>query len=165
MKRSPLNQASTETTVDPVRKWSTTVSNKPEMVEKNHEAEVVLCQEGWLFQKRVLKVCSHLKQENGVPASASCCLDQGKDTILCRSAHFKFNCLCSFYLHLNQLEEELRQQILENGVAGTISQQLKDKLRKVKLPASYSYKHVLIPLVTKTLICFALMERVTLNRR
>lgn len=101
MKQSPLNQPSAETTVDPVHKRSTTVGNKPEMVEKNHKAYAMLCQEGWPFQKRVLKVCSHLKQENAVPASASasCCLDQGKETISCKSAHFKFNCLCTFYLH------------------------------------------------------------------
>ncbi|XP_056235520.1 tudor domain-containing protein 5 [Seriola aureovittata] len=84
VKQSPLSQPSTETTPSPVCKKSTTVSNKPNTVEKNQEAEQELCKEGQLFQKRVL-----------------------------------------------ELEEELQQRILENGVAGTISQELKDKLRKV----------------------------------
>ncbi|XP_045905355.1 tudor domain-containing protein 5 isoform X1 [Micropterus dolomieu] len=79
---SPLNQRSAETTSGSVCKASTSVSKKPEVVEKE-QADPEL-QEGCLFEKNVLK-----------------------------------------------LEEELRQQILENGIAGTISQELKDKLRKV----------------------------------
>ncbi|XP_035508742.1 tudor domain-containing protein 5 [Morone saxatilis] len=72
VKQSPLSKPSTVTTLGPVHK------------ESIQEANPEFCQEGRLFQKRVLK-----------------------------------------------LEEELRHQILENGVAGTISQELKDKLRKV----------------------------------
>ncbi|XP_039984228.1 tudor domain-containing protein 5 isoform X2 [Xiphias gladius] len=79
VKQSPLNQPSTEITLGPVCKKSTTVNNMPKPENKPE-----LCQEGGFFQKRVLK-----------------------------------------------LEEELRQRILENGLAGTISQELKDKLRKV----------------------------------
>ncbi len=78
MKQSPLNQPSTETTLGPVHEEITTVSNKPEMVEKNQEVDPELCQEGRLFEKRVLKVCSHLKQENGEPAS--CCLEEDMRT-------------------------------------------------------------------------------------
>ncbi|XP_074490860.1 tudor domain-containing protein 5 isoform X1 [Sebastes fasciatus] len=84
VKQSPLDQPVTKTTLGPVHKESITVSNKPQMVEENQEADPELCEEGGLFQKRVIK-----------------------------------------------LEEELRQRILENGVAGTISQELKDKLQKV----------------------------------
>ncbi|KAK1897408.1 Tudor domain containing protein 5 [Dissostichus eleginoides] len=84
VKQSPPNQRTYENTFCPVQKESTNVSNMPQVVEKNHEGDPELCQEGQLFEKRVLK-----------------------------------------------LEEELRLQILENGVAGSISQDLKDKLRKV----------------------------------
>uniref|UniRef100_A0A3Q1IVJ0 Tudor domain-containing protein 5 n=1 Tax=Anabas testudineus TaxID=64144 RepID=A0A3Q1IVJ0_ANATE len=81
VKQSPLNQSSTETTL--VHKESAAVSKKTEVVEKNQDVELEICQEGHLFQKRVIK-----------------------------------------------LEEELRLNILKNGLAGTITQELKDKLRK-----------------------------------
>ncbi|XP_031715542.1 tudor domain-containing protein 5 [Anarrhichthys ocellatus] len=83
VKESPLNQPAAETTFGPVHKESTT-GHKAQVVEKNQEANPEQCQEGQLFQKRVL-----------------------------------------------ELEEELRQRILKNGVAGTISPELKDKLREV----------------------------------
>ncbi|XP_047192939.1 tudor domain-containing protein 5 isoform X2 [Scophthalmus maximus] len=84
VKQGHLNQPLAETTLGPDCKLCVTVSNEPIVVEKNQEAEPELCQEGQLFQKRVIK-----------------------------------------------LEEELRQRILENGVAGTISPELKEKMRKV----------------------------------
>ncbi|XP_059197896.1 tudor domain-containing protein 5 isoform X2 [Centropristis striata] len=83
-KQSPLTQPDTKTTLGPVDQESSTLSNKPQVVDKNKEGDSELCQDAQLFQKRLL-----------------------------------------------MLEEELRQRILENGVAGTISQELKDKLRKV----------------------------------
>uniref|UniRef100_A0A8C2WE65 Tudor domain-containing protein 5 n=1 Tax=Cyclopterus lumpus TaxID=8103 RepID=A0A8C2WE65_CYCLU len=83
IKQSPVNQPATEPTISPVHNESTT-ANKPQVVEKNQEVKPEQCQEGQLFQKRVL-----------------------------------------------ELEEAFRQRILENGVAGTISPELKDKLQEV----------------------------------
>ncbi|XP_041648268.1 tudor domain-containing protein 5 [Cheilinus undulatus] len=84
VKQSPPYQPSPQTAWNLHTEDLTSVSNKPEVIEKDVGKDPELCQEGFLFQERVLK-----------------------------------------------LEEDLRQQIVENGVAGTISQELKDKLRKV----------------------------------
>uniref|UniRef100_A0A674NEN1 Tudor domain-containing protein 5 n=1 Tax=Takifugu rubripes TaxID=31033 RepID=A0A674NEN1_TAKRU len=57
--------------------------------------------------------------------------------------HFKFTCVSSF----PQLEKEFCNQIVENGVAGTISQELKDKLRKVTFPAFFRFYGEELPLL------------------
>lgn len=61
VEQTPLKLPSVETALGPDHKESTTVNNESGLVETN--------QEGLLFQKRVLKVCSHLKQENIVTAA------------------------------------------------------------------------------------------------
>lgn len=100
---SPRNPPCSET-VAPVQKHSLPVSNKTEMHETNRT-------EGQLFEKRVQKVCSNPELREG------------------GGLHFK---LAFHFLFLSfQLEEEFYQQIVENGVAGTISQEFKEKLRKV----------------------------------
>ena len=69
VKQSPLSEPTIKTSLGPVRKeLAFVVSSEPEMVEKKHEAEPELCQERQLFQERVLKVCSHIKQGDIVPA-------------------------------------------------------------------------------------------------
>lgn len=70
-------------------------------------------EEGLLFEKHVQKVCPNREDE-------------------WRSA---FQVCFSFLFLSFQLENEFYQQIVEDGVAGTISQELKEKLRKVTVPA------------------------------